>query len=581
MRRAILLFGFLSFWGLGAADEHPHGEHPHGESSLVEPSLEEKAERYHATQQEPFEGVVFGEIRDGKQRYASAGRMGEGRPVVSPQTLFEIGSITKTFTGILLADAVCRGRVGLDDPVAGFLPAKYAEDLPAESPLRMITLEQLATHTSGLPRIPADLAAGGDPDDPYAHYTTEKMFRYVSGLAAPDLEKPGGMSYSNLGFGLLGAILEQIAGEPYEDLVARVIFEPLGMENSFVQRTRDALPEESSPLFATGHSRGKAVPAWRIDAHCGAGAIVSSAEDMLRYAEAHLTGNGPAELQEAIRLATQTRQGGMGLGWFVDDSRLFHDGGTGGFRSRLEIDREKKTALLMMKNSTGKVISFSRKGDFSPVAGYWRGDLETGQVTLPILMRIREDGAVYSHSLAQSVRGIPGASSSFDGKKLMVEFPAIGGQLKVNLGEEQLEGHWRQGKTFSIAFRREEEIPGSLLAFLRERMEGEVKDIAGYWSGYLGGKQGLFVVLEIEAIEETGEARFFSPDQSDAAIEVTQFKREGETISLEAGSIGASYEARMESGREMSGTWSQGSLLPLTLRWSGERPVREKESGKD
>lgn len=149
-------------------------------------------------------------------------------------TLFEIGSITKVFTGILLADAVNQGKASLDDLVSKHLPdGLLAED----SPLRSVTLLDLATHTSDLPRMPGNLGEGSDPKDPYAHYTVEKLRAYLRDFKVTDFEKRGELSYSNFGMGVLGHVLERIAGKPYEQLVRETIFTPLGMSSSFIQRS--------------------------------------------------------------------------------------------------------------------------------------------------------------------------------------------------------------------------------------------------------------------------------------------------------------------------------------------------------
>lgn len=536
--------------------------------------LTAKAKSYHRTQQSPTEGVIYAEIRDGEKNFGCAGVMGADRPEISPQTLFEIGSITKTFTGILLADAVLQKKADLNDPVSKYLPPDQLKNLAEDSPLRTITLRQLSTHTSGLSRLPGDLFEGSNPGDPYAHYTVEKLWSYLARMKESALEKPGEMSYSNLGVGLLGAILERISEIPYEELVSQKIFKPLGMENSYVQRRTGSIPKEVEPLFATGHSRGRPAPHWCIDALCGAGAIVSSAEDMLRYADAHISDDTPDDLRKAIELATQVHEGSMGLGWFVKEAKISHGGGTGGFRTKLEIDLEQKAASLELKNSTGKRVTFSSTGDFSAVEGYWRTDLKTPRRTLPILMRIRKDGAVYSHSLSQGARGIPGADAFCQNNSLKVEFPEINGQLKATLKDGELVGTWRQGKSFPIVYRKIEVLPEKFLKVLRERMSGDISEVAGFWSGYLGGRDGLFLVLEIESIEDTGEVRLYSPDQSDAAILVHRFSIEGKSISLEAKSIHASFEAKLKSEKEISGMWKQVGRMPLTLKWSKERPKR-------
>ncbi|MEM7602101.1 MAG: serine hydrolase domain-containing protein, partial [Verrucomicrobiota bacterium] len=243
--------------------------------------LQKDADQHHQQMQSENEGIIFGKIKGNLVEFGSAGVLGEGRAPIDEHSLFEIGSITKTFTGVLLADQVLRGNVKLDDPITKFLP-----DLTtvSEFDLSSVSLVDLATHTSGFPRLPSNLEEGSEPDNPYAHYTNERLYKYLASFTADDFEEPGKMSYSNLGIGLLGHLLELATGKTYEELLAEVILVPLKMEETYFQRSTDAIPETANGRFATGHRAGKTVSHWQIDALGGAGAIVSSASDMLRYA---------------------------------------------------------------------------------------------------------------------------------------------------------------------------------------------------------------------------------------------------------------------------------------------------------
>ena len=148
------------------------------------------------------------------------------------KTVFEIGSISKVFTSILLADAVKRGTIGLNDPVQKFLPESVR--VPARDDTA-ITLYHLSTHTSGLPRMP-DNFAPADPTNPYADYTVEQMYEF---LARAELTgRPGeNAAYSNFGVGLLGRILARQAGSDYETLVRKRIAGPLKMNDTVVTLT--------------------------------------------------------------------------------------------------------------------------------------------------------------------------------------------------------------------------------------------------------------------------------------------------------------------------------------------------------
>ncbi|HEX6047907.1 MAG TPA: serine hydrolase domain-containing protein, partial [Gemmatimonadaceae bacterium] len=172
-------------------------------------------------------GIVVGIIDvSGRRVFAYGKRAGPGSAPVDANTVFEIGSITKTFSTALLADMVKRGEVALDDPVARYLPAT----LRLRQNGRAITLLDLATQRSGLPAIPANMRPR-DPDDPYADYAAPQFYEYLASFTPP---RPPGTKYeySNVGFGLLGHALSQRAGTSYEALVAQRILTPLGMTDT-------------------------------------------------------------------------------------------------------------------------------------------------------------------------------------------------------------------------------------------------------------------------------------------------------------------------------------------------------------
>ena len=288
-------------------------------------------------------GIVVGRIAGAEMLRVSEG---EG---ISGSTLFEIGSITKAFTGVLLADMVVRGEVALDDPVAKYLPP--GTRVPERDGIP-ITLRHLATHTSGLPRLPDNLAPQ-DWDDPYADYDAARL---VAFLAAHQLRRKPGASYeySNLGGGLLGFALAHRTGASYGELLRKRIFEPLGMGESGVA-------ESGKPARTiTGHnSMGEPVPAWHFDALAGAGALHSTLEDMLGFAAAARdTVHGPLARAMALSQRDMFRVDSttsIGLGWHRRTrggrTLIWHNGGTGGFRSMLVVDPGSARAGLVLANS--------------------------------------------------------------------------------------------------------------------------------------------------------------------------------------------------------------------------------------
>jgi serine-type D-Ala-D-Ala carboxypeptidase/endopeptidase len=296
-------------------------------------------------------GIVVGIVENGQRRFISAGSAGAGRTPLSEHTLFEIGSISKVFTGLLLAEAARRGEVRLDQPVAELLPR--GARVPARDG-QQITLAQLSTHRSGLPRLPSNLTPP-DPADPYAAYGTDDLLAF---LASHQLEHvPGTHSeYSNVGVGLLGVVLARRAGTSWEELVHRRITGPLGMRESFV-----TIPPRAESRFSAGHSvTMEPVPYWNADAIAGAGALRSTAADMLTFLEAGLAaGSGP--LGEAMAMTLDPRapsaaaNARMGLGWIIRDlsgrTIATHGGGTGGFATVIAMDPARRLGVVVLSNA--------------------------------------------------------------------------------------------------------------------------------------------------------------------------------------------------------------------------------------
>jgi D-alanyl-D-alanine-carboxypeptidase/D-alanyl-D-alanine-endopeptidase len=209
-------------------------------------------------------GVSIGVIEHGVQRIFSYG-------TAKPDSIFEIGSITKTFTGLILSQMVEQGKVKFDEPVREMLPLEtVAKPVGSE-----ITLLDLATQHSGLPRMP-DNFAPVNPANPYADYHAANLYAF---LAKQGVAKPAQTEflYSNVGFGLLGQALAVRAGTTYPDLLKAQIVDPLGLQDTAI-----ALSPAQKARFIMGHN-GDHQPAspWDLDAFAGAGAIRSTAGDML------------------------------------------------------------------------------------------------------------------------------------------------------------------------------------------------------------------------------------------------------------------------------------------------------------
>lgn len=533
--------------------------------------LSDKVKRHQAEKLGPFEGVAMASIDGDETKFAAAGVLGKDRGEVDETTLFEIGSITKVFTGILLADLVREGKVSLDDSISKHLPDSV---LPKDSPLSSVTLLDLATHTAGLPRLPGNLESRkADPNDPYAHYSEKELHDYLKNFKESDFEKKGEPSYSNLGMGLLGHVLEHITEKPYEVLLAETILQPLGMDSTFVQRRLGDIPKETSDRYASGHTRGKETAHWHIDALCGAGAIVSTTADLAKFARAHWDDSTPTELKSAMDLALTKARNDMGLGWFETENGYWHNGGTGGFRSELTVSPKKQAAEIFLTNSSQPALKTDIRGDFETIAGFWSGTLKANELQLRQFMRISENGQIVLHSLDQAMRGIPSTSATFDGESLVAEFPGIEGKYEGRLEDGKLIGTFDQRFSMPLDFEPTEELPLKLEEFLKKRIEGDISSLEGFWTGLIGGEGGLYVILQIESFAGTGEARLFSPDQIPGALPVDWLKVEGDQLELKVDTVQGNYEAEID-GEEMDGTWNQGLPQPLKLEWSESRPER-------
>lgn len=298
-------------------------------------------------------GGVIGIVAPAGRRIITYGTRGvdDKRPVTA-DTVFDIGSITKLFTSLLLADLVIRGEVALDDPVMRYLPDSFR--VPERS-ARPITLVDLATHTSGLPLRPSNLVST-DPDNKYAGYSTALLAQFLAGFALP--RDPGsGYEYSNVGYGLLGQALAHELGQGYAEAVAARITGPLGMRDTRIVPTRGMRARE-----AIGHTGELArAPHWDLGALDAAGALRSTANDLMRLLEAQL-GYRPTALRRALAAMIEHRRpGGMSpsqfiaLGWNIrvsgDREIVWKNGSVGGYRSFIGFDARERIGVVALANA--------------------------------------------------------------------------------------------------------------------------------------------------------------------------------------------------------------------------------------
>ncbi len=296
-------------------------------------------------------GVSIAVVDHGVQQFFNYG-------VAKQDSIYEIGSITKTFTGLILSQMVEQSKVKFEDPVRELLPAGTVQK-PAGPE---ITLLDLATQHSGLPRMP-DNFTPADEKNPYADYHAANMYAFLAkqGVAKPD--KPAFL-YSNYGLGLLGQALSVRAREPYPQLLKDEVLDPLGMHDTAI-----GLSSAQQARFLPGHTPDhRPAHAWDLDAFAGAGAIRSTASDMLTYLEANLHPEGvkpvnasatSKTISDALAQDHELRADSMGgqqiaLAWLYDPAtgNYWHNGATGGYSAYAFFNPKGDYAAVVLVNTT-------------------------------------------------------------------------------------------------------------------------------------------------------------------------------------------------------------------------------------
>jgi CubicO group peptidase (beta-lactamase class C family) len=285
-------------------------------------------------------------------------------------TIFEIGSVTKVFTSLLLAELVVDKQVTLDTSVAKLLPLNTK--IPTGK--RAMTLLDLATHTSGLPPIPDNLAPA-DRDNPYADYSVKELFAFLAG--AQLTHEPGAAyEYSNLGVGLLGQALAHRGGTDWATLVATRITRPLGMTATMVTLTEDARAR-----FAQGYDGdGEPVKPWDLPTLAGAGALRSTALDLATFVKAELAASRDSKtpLAKAMaltqrpyrNLAADPAAGQMGLAWLIKPGDLIsHEGQTGGFHSYVALRRARQVGVVVLASGGTEIVDELGAAAMAAVSG--------------------------------------------------------------------------------------------------------------------------------------------------------------------------------------------------------------------
>jgi CubicO group peptidase (beta-lactamase class C family) len=292
------------------------------------------------------DGAVFAGLGDADPAHPGA---------PGPDTVFELGSITKTFTGALFADAIERGEVTADDRLAQHLPE--LEGTAAGD----VTLASLSQHSSGLPGLGATASEGAVAslllnENAYAASTTAQL---VADAAIAPVDPDQGVVYSNFAVSLLGTALAEAAGaEDYAALLSARLTGPLGMEHTVLAATADEVPSDAVPGFLLN---GTPAPRWWGEGYLPAGSSTfTTASDLVIWAQANLDGTAPgaAALDPTAGMGPE---GEIGWGWITSPSfdgagtQTWHNGGTAGFRTILTMDREAGTAFIALSNTVATV----------------------------------------------------------------------------------------------------------------------------------------------------------------------------------------------------------------------------------
>ncbi|SMO45441.1 serine hydrolase domain-containing protein [Melghirimyces algeriensis] len=270
------------------------------------------------------------------------------------RSLYEIGSITKVFTALLLAHEVSKGNLNLTEPVHSFfkdhLDGKKSE----------ITLKHLATHTSGLPRLPFRMMwrmllpkpfYRRYKQNPYRTYGETQLIQDLIKHMELDIPPSKTSNYSNFGYALLGYILTTERKQSYDDAIKEAVLSPLELKETGYLLSSDL----TSKLLTGFDPKGKPVEHWEFHHFAGAGALRSSIHDLLRFAKANL--HPPDWMKDAISMTHQVYvrdpEGvSVCLGWHKNERTgwLVHSGGTGGFRSFIAFHPENQQAIIVLVN---------------------------------------------------------------------------------------------------------------------------------------------------------------------------------------------------------------------------------------
>jgi CubicO group peptidase (beta-lactamase class C family) len=259
--------------------------------------------------------------------------------------LFEIGSITKVFTATILAQLIVDGKLKETATVNQFYSFKF-------NTKTKIKLTQLANHTSGIPRLPSNLLFNNYlPDNPYKNYNSDALETYLKSELKLNTTPGMAYDYSNTSAGLLGYTLGRSQKSSYSKLLQELIFDRYQMTNSFVSKTGN-----ETNLVRGLNAEGKMVENWDWDVLAGAGCIVSTTEDLVKFALTQFDTDNKATVLTHLPTFTVNNSMKTALGWHLVTSQknskeyIWHNGATGGYTSSMALDKEQKNGVIILSN---------------------------------------------------------------------------------------------------------------------------------------------------------------------------------------------------------------------------------------
>jgi len=306
--------------------------------------------------------------------------------------------------------------------------------------------------------------------------------------------------------------------------------------------------------------------------------MISSAEDLIKFGTAHWDNTIPQGLANSLAEVAKPRMYNQGLGWGVFEDNLSHGGGTGGFSTGIEVNPKAKTVRVFLSNSSAASEEVTSEGDFLPLQGYWSGVLSIPENKLRLVAYISDTGRMIVYSIDQGYRTELSAKSVFDNNQFKFSFPRIEGVFSGKFENGDLNGTFLQGsgQGIPVTLKYSKDVPELLREGLDKTMQGDMQSMEGYWSGYIEGKEGLFVYLKVTQFDELSILELYSPDQGDQAIPVSAASLQNGKFNFESNQVNVKYSGTLSKDRKsVKGSWSQGRPTPVTLHFSEEKPERE------